>query len=236
MRMKNVKIIILLLILVSSAGVLLSGCNAKPSDAAPEKPSGTSADEYDNSSNFEELITTISDLEISSVGIIRIDDPINSDATIVRQVHQEILEELTKVEELDIIEKDSDELKLFLTTEKIDPKRGLSSDAACKIAEFFDVKAVLYGTIESKTDLNLKMYEGKNGGVIFSRTISNLKLPLTTKPVNFDTPANMDDVPLSDETIKEFGLEKKSGDDSKSPDEKPKSPDEKPKSPDENPK
>jgi hypothetical protein len=73
------------------------------------------------------------------------------------------------------------------------------------------------------------MYEGKNGGVIFSRTISNLKLPLTTKPVSFDSPENMDNVPLSDQTIKEFGLEKKSGDDSKSPDETPKSPDEKPK-------
>jgi hypothetical protein len=158
MRMKNAKIMILLLILVSSAGVLFSGCNAKPSDAATEKQSRIN-DEYNNSANFKELITTITDMEISSIGIIRIDDPINSDATIVRQVRQELLEELTKVEELDIIEKDSDELQQFLTTEKIDPKRGLSSDAASKIADFFDVKAVLYGTIESKTDLNLKMYE-----------------------------------------------------------------------------
>jgi hypothetical protein len=227
MRMKNAKIMILLLILVSSAGVLFSGCNAKPSNAETEKQSGIT-DEYNNSANFKELITTITDMEISSIGIIRIDDPINSDATIVRQVRQELLEELTKVEELDIIEKDSDELQQFLTTEKIDPKRGLSSDAASKIADFFDVKAVLYGTIESKTDLNLKMYEGKNGGVIFSRTISNLKLPLTNKSVSFDSPENLDNVPLSDQTIKEFGLDKKS-DASKSPDETPKSPDEKPK-------
>lgn len=220
--MKNVKIIILLMILVSSTGILFSGCNAKPSNAATENAS-TVPDEYDNSSNFKELITTITDMELSSIGIIRIDDLINSDITIERQVRQEILEELTKVEELDIIEKDSDELQQFLTTEKIDPKRGLSSDAASKIADYFDVKAVLYGTIESKTDLNLKMYEGKNGGVIFARTISNLKLPLTNKSVNFDKPQNMDDVPLSDQTIREFGLDKKSGEDSKVvPDEKPK--------------
>jgi hypothetical protein len=228
MRMRSVKIIIVLMILVSSAGILFSGCNAKPSDAATEKGKPSEpAGEFDNSSSFAELVTTITDMEVESVGIIRIDDIINSDSNLERQVRQEILEELTKVEELEIIEKDSEELKLFLATKKVDPKRGLSSAQATDIADFFEVDAVLYGTVESQTDLNLKMYLAENGGVIFARTISNLQLPLTKKAVDFETPDNMDNVPLSEATKKEFGLDKKSDDDSKSTDKKPKSSDEK---------
>ena len=191
--MKLSNIILNILIAISLVGMIAaSGCNAPPSNAATEKKGSSDDKRVDNSLIFKSLETAIEEYEITSISVVRIDDMVKDDPTRERQVTQEVLEELTKVEELKLVEVDSKDIDDFFKQKGIDPGRGLNTDSSINLASFLDVDAIIYGTIESEdVDVNLKMYSAKDGGILFSQTLKSLKLPLMNKGLTFEIPEGL---------------------------------------------
>jgi TolB-like protein len=196
------RIIYALAAIFIAGAFLMSGCNTPPSDAATDKASGQSAlNNFDNSKVFKTLKDAIEENEIKSISIVRIDDMIDNDSTRERQVYQVILEELTKVEELKIIEADTMDIDSFFTQKGIDPSRGLNAQSSIDLAEFLEVDAIMYGSIESNgIDVNLKVYSEKDGGILFVETLNNLKLPMMVimdnKSPEFEIPEGLlEDIP-----------------------------------------
>ena len=185
------KIYALLALSVFACLILFSGCNAQPS-SAQEPAKRRVVDEYDNSIMFNNLRSTIEDVGIKSISIVRIDDMIKTDKARERQVYQEVLEELTKIEELQVVEGDQAEIDNFFKEKGIDPSRGLSTDSSINLAVFLNVDAVIYGTIESDDfDVNLKVYNAEDGGVLFSQTLSNLQIPIGKNASKFEIPPEL---------------------------------------------
>ncbi|MCD6216765.1 hypothetical protein J7L05_02755 [bacterium] len=195
------RIIYSLVAIFIAGAFLMSGCNAPPSDAATDKSSGQSGSKtIDNSKVFKPLKDTIEMNEILSISIVRIDDMIENDATRKRQVYQEILEELTKTEELKVIETDSRDIDAFFVQKDIEPSRGLNAQSAIDLATYLNVDAIIYGTIESDNiDVNLKLYTKEDGGLLFAETLNNMKLPMmmTKKKIpEFEIPEGLlEDIP-----------------------------------------
>ncbi len=190
------RIIYALAAIFIAGALLMSGCNTPPSDAATNSKSRQSESTIiDNSKIFKTLKDTIEESEIKSISIVRIDDMIESDATRERQVYQEILEELTRTEELQVIETDSRDIDAFFVQKEIEPSRGLNAKSAIDLATHLNVDAIMYGTIESdNVDVNLKLYAKEDGGIIFAETLNNMKLPLMTmkkKSPEFEIPEGL---------------------------------------------
>ncbi|MFH1513873.1 MAG: hypothetical protein ABIG42_00250 [bacterium] len=172
--------------------IATSGCNARPSSAATEKKSSANEMAVDNSIIFKSLSDAVEENEITSISVIRIDDMVEDDITRERQVTQGILEELTKIEELKLVEADSRDIDEFFMQKGIDPGRGMNTDSSVSLARFLDVDAIIYGTIESnKIDVNLKMYSAKHGGILFSQTLDGMKLPMGIKKLDFEIPEGL---------------------------------------------
>lgn len=197
MSMKSKLLTILVSITVITGCAIMSGCNAQPSNASTADGKVQVVDEYDNALVFKSLRSTLEELEIKSISIIRIDDMIKSDDARERQVYQEVLEELTKIEELQVVEADTNDIDKFLKEKGVDPLRGLSTDASINLSVFLKVDAIIYGTIESEDfDINLKVYNAMDGGVLFSQTLSNLQIPIGKASTKFEIPPELlDSVP-----------------------------------------
>ena len=170
-----------------------AGCSAPVKEGMkPDGGNQETVDQYDNSLAFKSLKDKLQEQEIASVAIIGVDDMMAHNADRERQVYQAILQELTNVGELKIVEDDKQELEKFFQEKGVDPSRGLSTDTSINLAVLLNVDAIIYGTIESnECDVNIKIYSVKDGGVIFSETIENLKLPIDKKKDKFEIPPGL---------------------------------------------
>lgn len=190
----NRKIAIVILAIIALMLVLV-GCKTPNKEAAnPGGENGGSPEaiRYDNSGAFKSLKDKLGEMEVSSISIIGVDDMIDNNIDRERQVYQAILQELTDIGELKVIEGDKQELEKFFQEKGVDPSRGLSTDASINLAVLLNVDAIIYGTIESsECDVNIKIYSAKDGGVIFSETIENLKLPIDKTKDKFEIPPGL---------------------------------------------
>jgi len=169
-----------------------TGCNAPPSNASESGKKSKSSTREVGPQVFKSVIDKLGVAEIKSVAIIRIDDMVKDDVDRERQVTQALLQELTNVEELKVVEGDKEEIQRYFTEKGVDPSRGLSTDASINLCVLLNVDAVIYGTIESEDgDVNLKVYQAKDGGVLLSETIEGLKLPLDKEKKKFELPSNI---------------------------------------------
>ena len=169
-----------------------TGCSAPPSNASESGKSQPKASSQSAGPQFfKSVIDKLSAADIKSVAIIRIDDMVKQDANRERQVTQALLRELTSSDELQVIEGDQDAIQKYFMEKGVDPARGLSTDASINLCVLLNVDAVIYGTIESEDcDVNLKVYQAKDGGVLLSDTIEGLKLPLDKVKKKFELPPN----------------------------------------------
>jgi hypothetical protein len=170
--------------------VVSCGCNAAPSNASENgKTTSKGQSQTAGPQVFKSVIDKLSASDIASVAIIRIDDMVKKDPNRERQVTQQILQELTNVDGLQVVEGDQQEIQKYFAEKGVDPARGLSTDASINLCVLLNVDAVIYGTIESEDcDVNLKVYQAKDGGVLLSETIGGLKLPLDKEKKKFVLP------------------------------------------------
>lgn len=187
--------IAVLMLTVSCSISAIFGCKAadhKTTQPEPTSQKVTQTSIYDNSAAFQKLKDRLNELEIASVSIIGVDDMIGKNADRERQVYQAILQELTNVDELKVVEADKKELERFFQEKNVNPSRGLSTDASINLAILLGVDAIIYGTIESnECDVNIKVYSAKDGGVIYSETVENLKLPIDKRKDKFEIPPGL---------------------------------------------
>jgi hypothetical protein len=138
-----------LLAVLLLAIAITSGCNAPASDAAePGKSSkGGSGKTSESAQLFKSIIDKLSAADIMSVAIIRIDDMVKQDPNRERQVEQQILNELTNVDGLKVVEGDQKEIENYFAQKGVDPSRGLSTDASINLCVLLNVDAIIYVTI-----------------------------------------------------------------------------------------
>lgn len=197
MKMLN-KFTYALFALIIASMILASGCNTPATDAATEDTASTKK-KMSNSKIFDNLKDTIEMNEVATISVVRIDDMVEHDAMRERQVYQELLEELTKVELLKLVEVDSKDIEAFFKQNDIDPGRGLNSTSSIALAKFLNVDAIIYCTIETyEVDINVKMYSAIDGGLLYVQTLRGLQLPTKKKEVEekFEIPEGLlEDIP-----------------------------------------
>lgn len=191
MSMISDRLLVYILVLIIT-GVVMLGCGEPQPSSTSASQRKTDADQYDNSLIFRNLRDTIEEMDIRSISIVRIDDMIKRDETRERQIYQVILEELTKIMDLRVVEGDQEDISSFLSSKNIDPARGLSTDASINLAVFLNVDAIIYGTIESNDfDVHLKVYRAEDGGVLFSQTLSNVRIPIAKSSGRLEIPPEL---------------------------------------------
>ena len=193
------KILYALFALIVASMILASGCNTPPSDAATDTTdSGKSGkSKAGNAKIFSNLQDAIEENEVASISVVRIDDMVEHDSSRERQVYQELLEVLTNMEVLKLVEVDSKDITAFFKENDIDPGRGLNSTSAKALSKFLGVDAIIYCTIETyQVDINVKMYSAEEGGLLYVQTLNGLTLPMKKVEEKFEIPEGLlDDIP-----------------------------------------
>jgi hypothetical protein len=128
---------------------------------------------------FRGVKDALAKASLDKVTVIEIDDSAAVGPDITRQVKEETLTRLHKLDGIEIMEFPESDLESTFAELKIKPSEGISPDDAKAIASKLGVGAILYASIESKTpDVHFKVYSGQTGTVIFADTLSGWVLPV----------------------------------------------------------
>lgn len=147
----------------------LLGCNKAEAPAPKSDP---------NRVIWKQLGVALADNNLGRVALLRVDDTVGKSAHVERQVQQAILAELTLMSDLQVLETDQQQVNIAISKHKTDPVIGIPSAMAMDLCQDLKVDAFIYATVEnSDYDINLKLYTGSTGTIIFTKTLQDLELP-----------------------------------------------------------
>jgi hypothetical protein len=147
--------------------VLMTSCQQKPPDPDPAQLF------------FRGVKDALNKASLDKVTVIQVSDSANAGPDQTRQVMEEVLNQLHKLEGIVLIEYPESRLESAFRDLKIKPSEGLSPDDAKALATQLGTSALIYASIESKTpDVHFKVYSGTTGEIIFANTLAAWKLPV----------------------------------------------------------
>ncbi|HYE77395.1 MAG TPA: hypothetical protein VEI97_05370 [bacterium] len=139
------------------------------------------ADEHNPDPNkllWRQMAVTLSEEAVSHIAILRVEDKVSHQPDVERQVQQALLDQLTQISDLDVLEADRAKADALLQKHKVDPATGIPSAVAADLCTALGVQAIVYATVENGDyDVNLKVYVLNPGNVIFSKTLQDLTIP-----------------------------------------------------------
>lgn len=139
------------------------------------------ADEHKPDPNklvWRQLAVTLSEENVAHVAILKVEDKAGHEADVERQIQQAMLDQLTQVTDLDVLEADKSKVEDLLQKHHTDPATGIAADVAASLSTALGVEAIIYATVENGDyDVNLKVYVANPGNVIFSKTLQDVEIP-----------------------------------------------------------
>lgn len=136
---------------------------------------------------FKEIQAGLDAASAGTITILGVDDNCEAGPDLQRQVRQEIMAQLRKLESIEILEYPQSELDANYEEMGIDLTDGISPEKAMALGESLQAETLLYASIETTApDVHIKVYSGFTGGIIFAKTLQEWQLPITEEEETFD--------------------------------------------------
>lgn len=160
-----------LLLLVLMLG---AGCGQE-ADTGPADP---------NRLIWRQLTGVITEQDLSRIALLRVEDKVSQRENIERQVHQQLLAELTLIPDLRLVETNQAIVEDLRVRHGATLSQAIPAPMTLELCQQLDVEAFVFATVENNDyDVNLKLYLGRTGTVIFTKTLEDLQLPAGNQPV-----------------------------------------------------
>jgi|GEM_PF-5669631 len=119
---------------------------------------------------------------LSRMALLRVDDQVAHSADVERQVGQAILAEITTLEDLQVLETDQQQVAAAIKKHDANPSIGIPPAMAMELCQAMAVDAFVFATVENNEfDVNMKLYSGATGNIIYTKTLQDLELPGAAK-------------------------------------------------------
>lgn len=163
----------LLLVLALGTATMGSACQKKADDKPAPDP---------NRMIWKQMSMLCAENGLTRMALLRVDDKVAHSEDVQRQVGQAILAEITQLEDLQVLETDQQQVAAAIEKHDSDPSIGIPPAMAMELCQDMAVDAFVFATVENNEfDVNMKLYSGATGNIIFTKTLQDLELPGAAK-------------------------------------------------------